>query len=407
MKKIKLEEKENVVCSNKIILLDKPSYVYFSLINNGIYLPLIKKGDYVYQEEKIAIQKGSHFPLFSSISGIVETVDAEKIVIRNDFKNRVREHKIEDYLLTSYTKEEVSNTLFQLGIQNSITKEKAPYDILFKTVIYKTLIINALQQEAYLYLQTFLLKMERKELLELIEAFIEIYNFEEVLIVVPRSQKLLLDEWEICIKDTKIKMIEKEEYYALSNTKELVKAIKKTTFKKESIEKGIIVFNVSTMLAIYNALKYRRPQIKIIAQFTGNMWKNNCYMELRIGTLLKEAIQQLEYKRAKEVLLLQGGIVDGNIINIDNAIITAQNPIFTAWKVTKKVAEESCIRCGKCMKVCPMNLSPVLIMDAMSKKKQINRFELERCIECGLCSYVCPSNINVYETLKVAKEKQI
>ncbi|MCI8545064.1 MAG: 4Fe-4S dicluster domain-containing protein [Bacilli bacterium] len=402
MKKIKLEENENIECSNKVILLDNPTYVSFSLNANGIYLPSIKKGDYVYQEEKIAIKKGNHFPIFSSVSGIVEVVDANKILIRNDFKNRVREHNIVEHSLNTYTKSEISNILFQLGIMNSLDEEE-PYKILSEAV-NKTLIINALQQEAYIYLQTFLLKIERKELLELMEAFLEIYNFEEILIVVPKNQELLLEEWKLCIKDSNIKMVEIEEYYSLSKTRELVRAIKKVTYKKTPAESGIIVFNVSTMLAIYGALKYRRPQIKTMIQFTGNMWKNNCYMEVRIGTSLQEAIEQLSYKRAKDILLLKGGIVSGNSININDFVIDTKALVFTAWKVTNETKQESCTRCGKCSQACPMSLHPVLIMEAISKKRNLSRFELQRCIDCGVCNYVCPSNIDIYKRLKEAKE---
>lgn len=405
MKKIKLEENENIECSNKVILLDNPTYVIFSLKADGIYLPSIKKGDYVYQEEKIAIRKGNHFPIFSSVSGIVEMVDSNKIVIRNDFKNRVREHNIIEYSLNSYTKLEISNILFQLGIINSLDKNE-PYEMLGK-VVNKTLIINALQQDAYIYLQTFLLKIERKELLELIESFLEIYNFEEILIVVPKNQELLLEEWKPCIRDSKIKMVEMEEYYSLSNAKELIRAIKKVTYANGLIENGITIFNVSTMLAIYGALKYRRPQIKTMIQFTGNMWKNNCYMEVRIGTSLQEAIEQLSYKRATDVLLLKGGIVSGKVININNYIIDAKALAFTAWKVAKEIKQDSCIRCGKCSKACPVNLHPALIMDAISKKRNLSRFEIQRCIDCGLCNYVCPSNIDIYKNIKREKEKII
>ena len=403
MKKIKLEENETIKCSNKVILLDQPVYVSFSLKENGIFLPSIKKGDYVYQEEKIAIKKGNHFPIFSSVSGIVEFVDTNRIIIHNDFKNRVREHKIVEYSLNTYTKLEVSSLLFQLGIIN-ILDEEEPYKLLSKSV-NKTLIINALQQEAYIYLQTFLLKIERKELIELIEAFLEIYNFEEVLIVVPRNQNLLLEEWNLCIRDSRIKMIEIEEYYSLSNTKELIRTIKRKSYRNNLIENGIIVFNVSTMLAIYGALKYRRPQIKATVQFTGNMWKNNCYMEVRIGTSLQEAIEQLNYKRTKEVLLLNGGIVNGKVININDCVIDAKTLVVTAWKVTKETVQESCIKCGKCSKVCPVNLHPSLIMEAIIKKRNLRRFEIQRCIDCGLCNYVCPSNIDIYKNLKEAKEK--
>ena len=200
-------------------------------------------------------------------------------------------------------------------------------------------------------------------------------------------------------------MIEIEEYYSLSNTKELIRTIKRKSYRNNLIENGIIVFNVSTMLAIYGALKYRRPQIKATVQFTGNMWKNNCYMEVRIGTSLQEAIEQLNYKRTKEVLLLNGGIVNGKVININDCVIDAKTLVVTAWKVTKETVQESCIKCGKCSKVCPVNLHPSLIMEAIIKKRNLRRFEIQRCIDCGLCNYVCPSNIDIYKNLKEAKEK--
>lgn len=404
MKKIKLEEQKNIVCSNKVILLDEPTTVYY-LLENHTYLPMVKKGDYVYQEEQIAFRKKDHFPLFASISGIVESVDFEKITIHNDFKNRVRKHNLIEHVVSSYTKEQIPELLFQLGIMNTKENEKEPYQIFSSLSVCKTLIVSALQQEAYLYLESFLLKIERKQILELIEAFIDIYNFKEVLIVVPKHQELLIEEWQKCIKDYKIKIVELEEYYALSNYKALVKTVKKVVFQNDSTEKGIVVLNISTILAIYGALKYQRPQIKTFVQFTGNMWKNNCYMEVRIGTPLKEAIQKLDFKRAKEVLLLQGGIISGHIVSIQDWAIIAKTPVYTAWKVTTESRQESCIRCGKCIKVCPMHLHPVLIMDAVSKNRKLNQFHLKDCIECGLCSYICPSYIEVHEFVKKAKER--
>ena len=100
MRKIKLEEKRQVTCSKKIELFDMPTYIEIPLNQNKKnYLPIIKKGEYVYQEEQIAFRKEDHFPLFSSISGTVEHIDTQRIMIKNDFQNRVRNYHILEHPL--------------------------------------------------------------------------------------------------------------------------------------------------------------------------------------------------------------------------------------------------------------------------------------------------------------------
>lgn len=404
--KIKVSEDFNVVKSNKIVLFDQPSVVFFSLKQGQeFFLPNIKKGDYVYQEEKIAIRKYDHFPLYSTVSGIVLSIDTDGIIIKNDFKNRVRNHSFKEYELGQYTKRKIYDTVFELGIQNVATKEVDPYQKLSLDHSYKYLIINALQQGPYFSLQSFQLKIERKQLLELLELFLDVYNYEEIIIVIPKHQKLLKEEWECSCLDEKIKLIDLEEYYALSDTKELVYQTKKITYKESPLEKGVVVFNVSTLLAIYRALKYRRPQVKTLVQITGDMWKKTCYMEVRIGSYFKEILPFLEFRRAKEVVLLKGSLMRGSNLDIEKEVIDFSSSIYSAWKERQKASLEPCIRCGKCIKACPMHLSPVLIMDAISRKKNLKRFHIEKCIECGICSYVCSSNILIHDQIIKAKEE--
>ena len=72
----------------------------------------------------------------------------------------------------------------------------------------------------------------------------------------------------------------------------------------------------------------------------------------------------------------------------------------------KEIARaKQCIRCGKCVQVCPAKLSPVLIKDHIEQVESLKTLEVNRCVECGLCSYICPSKIFVREYVKLAKEK--
>ncbi len=405
MLKLKIKEDKKIENHNVIISFDHPTHIYISLKRgNQTYLPYVRKGDYVYQEEKIAIRKKDHFPLFSSISGIVEYIDQKEIIIKNDYKNRIRDYQNRNHEISQYTKQEIENTLFQLGIMNIGVKEIEPYQKLNSNHTYKYFIINALRQEPYISLETFQLKLEKKAIFELMEAFLDIYNFEQIIIVVPKNHSLFLNDWKQNNIEHKIKLVELEEYYGLASAKELIWKLKKITYEKDPIEKGILMFNVSTILAVYKALKTKHPQTRMLVQFTGDMWKNNCYMEVRLGTYMKEVLKKLEYKRAKEVLFLEGGLMQGKAEIPDNVIIDVETPFYSAWRTVEKVDSKSCVRCGKCVEVCPMHLNPVLVMEAVSKKQAVKRFKVEKCNDCGLCSYVCPSNISVHQFLKKAKE---
>lgn len=64
----------------------------------------------------------------------------------------------------------------------------------------------------------------------------------------------------------------------------------------------------------------------------------------------------------------------------------------------------NCMRCGKCVQVCPAKISPVLIKNALNNKDQLEYLQPKKCIECGLCSYICPSKVDVREYVRKAKE---
>ena len=91
----------------------------------------------------------------------------------------------------------------------------------------------------------------------------------------------------------------------------------------------------------------------------------------------------------------------GLSIKDDNLIVTPDlNCILLLDDSEEEVT--SCIKCGKCSEVCPVNLIPSLIIDNPNKAKEL---KIDKCISCGLCSYVCPAKIEVKEIIKKMKEE--
>lgn len=96
--------------------------------------------------------------------------------------------------------------------------------------------------------------------------------------------------------------------------------------------------------------------------------------------------------------LIAGGPLMGVKVNEDLVVSSNLNCVLSLNYNLMK--ENPCLNCGKCVRVCPAKLSPVMIM-----KNDKEYLESEKCIECGLCSYVCPANINVREYVRKAKRR--
>ena len=128
-------------------------------------------------------------------------------------------------------------------------------------------------------------------------------------------------------------------------------------------------------------------------------------VKVKIGALASEVISELEgYKNIKNPLFIAGGPMMGNSLPTDEVIITKDiNCILVIDDHFEK--NLPCIKCGKCIEVCPVGICPVLIMNNKDNRDALKDLKPKKCIECGLCSYICPSKIEVREFVRIAKER--
>ena len=96
---------------------------------------------------------------------------------------------------------------------------------------------------------------------------------------------------------------------------------------------------------------------------------------------------------------MMGVTVDDQLVVSPNLNCVLALPVIEDEKTTE------CLRCGKCINVCPAKICPVLIKDAIKDKERLKELNPKKCIECGLCTYVCPAKINVREIIRDAKRK--
>lgn len=412
--KVKLAKHD--LTNDELVIFNKPKIVYIPLIsgNDTNITILVNKGEYVYKGSMIAKRKGDfRIPIHSSVSGTVldfeerTCFNGEKVkcvVIENDFKEKIEQKTTVKKNITEYTKEEFINILRDNGIIG-MGGAGFPSYVKYDNNKAKTLIVNLVECEPYITADCMIASKKCEEILETIDAILDINNMDEAIIVVKENNvlvKQLFDNYIGTYLKIKIKCV--KNYYPAGWERNLVKDVVGKDYVQLPIEVGVIVNNISTIFAIYEALKYNKPLIERIVTFSGEMLKNCRNVLVKIGTPVLDVLNELGFEQ--DSIIVSGGPMMGQEVSNDLVISSNQNCIL----VLKKEMSETtrCLKCGKCVDVCPSKLSPVLIMKEINSKKKkienIKKMQPQKCIECGLCSFICPANILLREQVKEAKK---
>lgn len=385
----------------------KPNKIYIPLESNKDYIVYVKKDDYVYKGTLVAKTKGNFIQnLYSSVSGFVEDIDiidnVKYIIIKNDFKEKIERKIAEKKDITKYTKEEFIETIKELGIIG-MGGAGFPTYVKYEQENLKTLIVNAVECEPFITSDYSLTNDRIEEILVCIDAIMEINNLSEAYIAIKKNNtklKKIIDNYLGTY--VKIKVVEVPNLYPMGWERNIIKYIKKVTYDKLPSEKGIVVNNISTIYAIYQALKFHKPLIERVITITGNMVKNPCNILVKVGTNIEELMSQISLKRNEDVNLYLGGPMMGQPGNLNSVITGRVNAIMI--DAYKDIKEQTCLRCSKCVLNCPVSIEPVLIKENINNKEELKKLHPELCIECGICSYICPANIRLRDKVIEAKE---
>lgn len=401
----------NKKMNTEIKVFNKPKFVYIPLIsgNDTNITVLVNKGEYVYKGSIIGKRKGDfRIPIHSSVSGIV--VDFEEktclngtlvkcVVIENDFKEKILPR---EEVKTKYTKEEFIECLKENGIVG-MGGSGFPTYIKYDVKKIKTLIVNGVECEPYLRSDYVLAYNKCEEILEAIDTILEINNIDEAIIVFRKNNNDLKELFDNYIGTyLKIKIVVVSNDYPNGWERQLISKVMNIEYNNLPIEQGIVVSNISTIYAIYEALKYNKPLIERVITFTGDGFKKPCNMLVKIGTKLSDIINEIGIN--DNTFLVAGGPMMGVKVDEELVVSANLNGVLCLNEKEDKRANP-CIKCGKCVSVCPAKLSPVLIMENFNNKKELIPLKPQKCVECGLCSYICPANILVREYVKKAKRE--
>lgn len=412
--KVKIDKHR--LTNDELIYFNKPKKVYIPLISGSDtdITVLVKKGEYVYKGSMIAKSKGNfRIPIHSSVSGTVLDFEEKKcfngikvkcVVIENDFKETIEEKTLIKRNLNKYSKEEFINILKENGIIG-LGGAGFPTYIKYDSQKIKTLIVNAVECEPFITADEILCKTKCEEILEAIDAILEINHIDKAIIAIKENNlelKNVFDNYIGTYLKIEIKCV--KNYYPAGWEKNLVEDVTGKQYQKLPLEVGVVVNNVSTIYAIYEALKYKKPLIERIITFSGKKLKKCCNVLVKIGTPVKDILEELGFEDYG--IIISGGPMMG--IKVDDGLVISSNQNCILVLDDNECNESNCLKCGKCVEVCPAKLSPVVIMKNVESKnkkiEEINSLQPQKCIECGLCSYICPAKILVRERVKQAKQ---
>lgn len=399
-----------------IEMYTKPENIYVPLENkNGItYKHLVKEGDYIYKGQVVAVNEKINFPVHSSVSGYA-TFGTNKIigngkkikcvVVKNDFKEKYEKSRLVKKDISSYTKEDFIEALRENGI-TGLGGSDFPTFIKYNTENIKYLLVNAVECEPFISCDKAVIHNYADCILEAVDDIMEIMHIPKAYIVMKETNTdsvQMISKYIKTYPNITIKLV--EDAYPNGWERLVVKNTLGIEYDKYPSEKGIIVSNVSTIYAIYEMLTYNRPLTERVVTITGPGIKKKTNVKVKIGALASEVISNLDgYKDIKNPLFIAGGPMMGSSLPTDEVIITKD---IGCLLVIEDHFEKNlpCIKCGKCMEVCPAGIYPVLIMENRDNIKKLKELKPNKCVECGLCSFTCPSKIEVREFVRIAKER--
>lgn len=199
--------------------------------------------------------------------------------------------------------------------------------------------------------------------------------------------------------------------YPQGGEKQLIKA----TIKREvpsgklPIEVGAVVNNVGTAFAVYEAVQKNKPLFERVVTITGKSVEKPGNFLVRIGTPVKELIEKAGGLPEDTGKLIGGGPMMGKaLLSVDTPIVKGSSGILMLReREAKRVEVKNCIRCARCVSVCPMGLEPLLLAQ-YAENEMWDEAEQEGvmdCIECGSCHYTCPSGRPLLDYLRLGKSK--
>ena len=411
----------NIVSSN---LSQSPKTVLISMAQHiGAPAKMLKnKGDKVERGELIGEASGYvSGNVYSSVTGTVASAEiaapplgrgANALLINTD-ANAVNLAYSEDSNYMSLSAEEMSKKIQKAGIVGmggATFPAHVKVDGAAKGGC-DTLIINGVECEPYITSDYRLMVEYTQELFKSIEILRKIIpSVKRTVIGIEANKPLAIEEMTKIGKTCNVEVMALRLRYPQGAEKMLIDAAAGRTVpvSKLPMDVGVLVVNIATLYAIYEAVAKDKPLIERLVTVSGDAIKEHKNLWLPLGTPISHVVEECGGITEENVLVLAGGPMMGaSVPSLDQCVNKGTNSLLflNKDKIPKEV-EYPCIKCGRCAHACPLKLSPTEIAHTAKAKvkDKLNDLDIATCFECGCCSYICPSKIPLVQWIRFGKD---
>lgn len=386
--------------------------------------PIVKKGDRVLVGQKIGEADGFvSSPVHSSVSGVVKVIEERMthrgikdmcVVIIQDGMYEESEEMAQkarpDY--ERLTQDELVSLVQEAGLVGmggatfpTHVKLSVPKD---KKVEF--IIINGAECEPYLTSDHRVMLENSEEIIAGLKVLLSVFKDAKAIIGIEDNKMDAISKLTSLVADEgRIEVATLHTKYPQGSEKHLIYATtgREVPSGKLPIEVSCLVHNIDSIVAIYRAVVKGRPIMRRIVTVSGSGVTNPCNLEVKIGCSYRQLLEKAGWDDARTVKVIAGGPMMGIAMSdIDVPVVKGTSAIlcFTDEEMKNEVAT-ACIRCGKCVDVCPMSLVPNVLHRAALNGRYETFLENDGmdCIECGCCAYTCPAKRDLVQSIRTAK----
>lgn len=385
--------------------------------------PLVKVGEKVKAGQKIGdVDATITAPVHSSVSGKVKAiieittvsgVKTKAVTIESDGLNEVGYEKYEDDY-NSLEPEEIVRRVREAGIvglggagfPTHVKIKRNPKD----TINY--VLVNGAECEPYLTGDQVIMEEYPEKVVKGLDivmramgaskGFIGIESNKPVAIEKVKEACKLVENIEVSVLKTK---------YPQGDQRRLIDSIlgMKMPSSLRSTDEGVQVINSSTAAAVYDAVALGKPLYEKVVTVTGSAIANPKNLMVKVGTSFRELLDYCGgFKEEPGKIIIGGPMMGDAQFTIDSPTLKANGGIIVMNKEeAKPPLVEACIKCGRCVDVCPVYLMPLYLQAEVlhDRYEEAEKLNIMDCIECGSCSYVCPAKRPLVEAIRHGKRE--
>ena len=376
--------------------------------------PLVQVGDAVLMGQKIGDGAGRCSPVHSSVSGTVTAIEPHEIpggdtvmcvVIKNDGKDSPAEASgLADYM--GADAKAVAAIVRECGIVG-MGGAAFPTDSKIGSTAGKTetVLINACECEPYITSDDTMMCQHPADVIGGARLLAKVLKASKSIIAVEDNKPEAIEALRAEAGDdplVEIRVLPTR--YPQGAKKQLIQAV--TGREVAPGARSGALFNVTTTASIFRAVTKGQPMIEKIVTVTGDGVNEPKNMLARVGTSFADVLKAAGGIKDETKQVIAGGPMMGKSVgSLDVPVVKGTNAILCLCTECDAAADPVCIRCGKCVSVCPMRLQPLYLYRYAKSgdKAMLKEYNLDDCMECGCCSFVCPGKLPLTATFVEAK----